>query len=127
IPALVIGPGIGSRRDERLASQIDLPPTLLDLIGLDADTPLVGRDLVQPPDLPGRAIMQYDLTNGYRVGDDVVVLEPHEPAQQFRWRAGTLVPGPVNTELARDALAHVEAAAMVVREGRHRADRRPTG
>jgi phosphoglycerol transferase MdoB-like AlkP superfamily enzyme len=121
IPALVLGPGVTPQRYDGLASQVDLLPTLFDLMGLDVDTPLMGHDLVQlPPTTPGHAFMQYDLTNGYRVGDDVVVLAPYQRPQQFRYDAGRLLPAPLDPELARDAIAHVQVPAMLYRERRYR-------
>ncbi len=121
IPGLIIAPGLAARRYDGLASQIDLLPTILDIMGLDVDTPLVGRDLVAVPDaVRGRALMQYDLANGYRVGDDVVVLRPYVEPRQFRVEGGRLRPEPLVPELARDALAHVQVPAMLYRERRHR-------
>jgi phosphoglycerol transferase MdoB-like AlkP superfamily enzyme len=121
IPGLVIAPGLSPRRYDGLASQIDLLPTILDIMGLDVDTPLVGRDLLAVPDsVRGRALMQYDLANGYRVGDDVVVLQPYAGPRQFRVDDGRLRPEPLAPELARDAIAHVQVPAMLYRERRHR-------
>ena len=121
IPALVLGPGVTPRRYDGLASQVDLLPTLLDLMGLDVDSPLMGRDLVRVPEtVPGHAFMQYDMTNGYRVGNDVVVLAPYKRPQQFRYDGGRLVPAPLDPELARDALAHVQVPAMLYQERRYR-------
>ena len=121
IPALVIGPGVRARRWDGLASQIDLPPTLLDLMGLDVDTPLMGRDMVQVPEgTPGHALMQYDLANGYRVGDDVVVLEPYAVPRQFRYENRRLRPTPLDEELVRDAIAHVQVPSILYHERRYR-------
>lgn len=128
IPALVIGPGVSPRRDDGLASQIDLAPTLLDLMGLDVDTPLMGRDLLHVPDAtPGRALMQYDLANGYRVGDDVVVLEPYAAPRQFRYENGRLRPETLDRELVRDAIAHVQVPSILYHERRYRLPDGPTG
>ena len=72
IPGLIIGPQVKPGTHEKVASQIDMPPTLLDLIGIDAETPLIGRPLVSlPEDTPGRAIMQYGSTHAFMVGDQV--------------------------------------------------------
>ncbi len=124
IPALVIGPGVTPGRYDGLASQIDLLPTLLDLMGLEVDTPLMGRDLVAVPhSVPGHAFMQYDLTNGYRVGDDMIVLAPYERPQQFRVEDGRLHPVDAAPELVRDAIAHAQVPAMLYRERRYRLPR----
>jgi phosphoglycerol transferase MdoB-like AlkP superfamily enzyme len=128
IPALLVAPGLAPRRYDGLASQIDLLPTILDVMGLDVDTPLVGRDLVAVPgSVPGHAFMQYDLTNGYRVGDDVVVLEPYARPRQFRFEGGRLRPAPLVPAMARDAIAHVQVPAMLYHERRHRLLERDAG
>jgi phosphoglycerol transferase MdoB-like AlkP superfamily enzyme len=121
VPALVIGPGVTPAHYDGLASQVDLLPTLLDLMGLDVESPLIGRDLVGvPASEPGHAFMQYDLANGYRVGDDVVVLEPYKKPQTFRFAEGRLHPAPLDAERVRDAIAHVQVPSMLYRERRYR-------
>jgi phosphoglycerol transferase MdoB-like AlkP superfamily enzyme len=121
IPAFVIAPGLAPARIETLASQVDLPPTVLGLLGLETQHPMLGRDLMRAPrGTPGRAIMQYDLTHAYRVGDHVVIHQPHLPARQFTVTAGGLRRETLDPELARDALAHVQVAADLYRERRYR-------
>lgn len=108
IPALILGGGITPRRDDRIASQIDLGPTLLSLVGIDDPTPMTGRDLTRAtPALPGRALMQYDANFAWMQGDDVVVLQPQKPPQQFRYDLATrrLQPAPLDPALAKTAHA----------------------
>lgn len=86
IPGVILAPGIAPRHDTRVVSQIDLPPTLLSLIGIEDPTPMIGRDLTDPDVLvPGRAIMQYDRNFALMEGDRVVVLQPGRPASGFRF------------------------------------------
>lgn len=88
IPALILGEGIAARRDDRIASQIDLGPTLLSLIGVGDATPMNGRDLSDGTvKLPGRALMQYDGNFAWMQEEDVVILQPKHPPQQFRYDA----------------------------------------
>jgi phosphoglycerol transferase MdoB-like AlkP superfamily enzyme len=106
IPALITGADVAARRDDRLISQIDLPTTLLSIMGLRAEHPMIGRDLT----LPGgdRAMMQYGENYGYLKGDALVVLEPHRDATQYRYQApGSYAAMPLDADLAREALAHV--------------------
>jgi hypothetical protein len=80
-----------------------------------------GRDLLAVPSgVPGRALMQYDLVHAYRVGDDVVVHQPELPPQQFRWDGAGLRPAPLDPELARDALAHVQVPLELYQSRRYR-------
>jgi hypothetical protein len=67
---------------------------------------MLGADLTRF--YPDRAIMQYGDTYGYLKGDDLLVLEPHKPAAQFRYEAADerLTPAAVDPALAKEALAH---------------------
>lgn len=79
IPGLILGADIEARRVQTLASQIDLAPTVLSLMGIASEHPLVGRDIATYPDDPGRAIMQF---NDYYAWMDnrfnVTVLRPEQ-------------------------------------------------
>lgn len=111
IPGLILGGGIIPERDKRLVSQIDMPPTLLSLMGISADYPMLGRDLTQTPmDWAGRALMQYDKNFAYRVGDYVTILQAGKPAEGFTYDRvkQVLVPSTAPTQAqAEEALAHV--------------------
>ncbi|MDH3219423.1 MAG: hypothetical protein OEO19_07820 [Gammaproteobacteria bacterium] len=77
IPALILGDGIEPRLIDSLASQIDLPPTLLGLAGIEAETPMLGTDFTRAgKDYVGRAIMQFNDYQAYLDGDSLVVLRP---------------------------------------------------
>ncbi|WP_158881888.1 LTA synthase family protein [Rhodanobacter sp. L36] len=106
IPALILGAGVPVRRDEHIVSQLDLAPTLLSLIGISSTHPMLGADLtVRDPD---RAIMQYGDDYGYLKGDQLLVLQPGQPAKQFHYEVAGEKFTPVTTDpmLHRVALAH---------------------
>ncbi|WP_298018489.1 LTA synthase family protein [uncultured Castellaniella sp.] len=106
IPALVVGAGIDPRRDERIISQIDLPATLLSLIGISDEHPMIGHDLTRPG-TGGRAMMQYEDHYGYLRGDMLAVLEPQQAPHFFRYAAPDgYTPQDPDPELGRIALAH---------------------
>jgi phosphoglycerol transferase MdoB-like AlkP superfamily enzyme len=106
IPALILGAGVPAQRDEHLVSQIDLAPTLLSLIGISSVQPMLGADLTVH--YPGRAIMQYGDNYGYLKGDQLLVLQPGQPAAQFHYDVADqqLTPVAVDPALSRRALAH---------------------
>ncbi|MGL4515542.1 MAG: LTA synthase family protein [Shewanella sp.] len=86
IPGLILGDNVAPKRDQRVVSQIDLPPTLLSLIGISDHYPMLGRDLTQvSEDWPGRAMMQYDKNFALMEGKDVVILQPEKPAEGFQY------------------------------------------
>ncbi|OZI55560.1 LTA synthase family protein [Bordetella genomosp. 5] len=119
IPALILGGDIAPRRDDRIISQIDLPPTLLSLIGVEGEHPMIGHDLASSS--PDRAIMQYDNTYGYLRGDDLLVMTPNRPPVQFRYAAPEqYTPVDLDAALARVALAHALWPDWCYREGRYR-------
>lgn len=121
IPGLIIGPGVSPGKYERVASQIDLAPTLLRLMGLETEHPMIGRDLLSlSPDEQGRAIMQYGNNHGYMRGDQVVIHRPGQPPVQFRYVDSRLEPVAADPELVRDALAHALWPSMTYRERDYR-------
>jgi phosphoglycerol transferase len=117
IPALIIAPNIeGGFNYDKLCSQIDIPPTLLDLIGIDVKTPMIGRNIFQLNDsIQGRAIMQFHSTNAFRSGDDLIVLQADKKAVQFKVgeNDGLTEIEKVDEKLAKDALAHIISASYL--------------
>lgn len=119
IPGLIIGPDIAPSKYTAIASQIDLPPTLLSLMGISGDHPMTGRDLTLPPRPDGGcAIMQYANNQAYRIGGQVIILQPQHSPVQFTYRQGELtdkknVP---EQEQAADALAHALWPSLAYRQ-----------
>ncbi|MCC9163942.1 LTA synthase family protein [Alcaligenes sp. MMA] len=107
IPALILGGGVPSRQDERIISQIDLAPTLLSLMGIESEHPMIGRDLTQQDS--DRAMMQYFENYGYLKGDILTVLMPHQSPCQYRYTAPDKYEPleQIDDVLAKEALAHV--------------------
>ena len=123
IPGLILGEGIAPRQDARIASQIDLPVTLLSLIGIADATPMTGRDLSDPNlTLPSRAFMQYDRNFAYMQDDAVVILQPDKPPSQYRLEPASrrLVPMPLSPELVPPAHAHALWGSLAYDKGWHR-------
>lgn len=107
IPGLIIGPNVKPGIYEKITSQIDMPPTLLDLIGVSAQTPLIGRPLLSlPEEIPGRAIMQYGSTHAFMVDDQLIIQRPKLKPVQVVYKNKAMTPTDVDPELAKDALAH---------------------
>src|SRR5690606_20077117 len=78
IPGLILGADIQPRTIKTVASQIDLPTTVISLMGIDAEHPMLGRDLsAEPEGLPGRAMMQYEQNYAWMEGGNAVVLRPN--------------------------------------------------
>ncbi len=126
IPGLILGADLAPRRVKTVASQIDLAPTLLSLLGVDAEHPLIGRDLTrEPADLPGRAMMQYEQHYAWMEGDQVVILRPEKTPEHARYDRTKkhLQPAAPPADAAareRRALAHALLPAWLYREQRYR-------
>lgn len=60
IPTLILGADLKPKAINSLASQIDLAPTILSLMGISAQTPLIGRDFSRDAESLGRALLQFD-------------------------------------------------------------------
>jgi len=123
IPALIIGPGVSKGAVyNKLSSQIDIPPTLLDMIGMNVTTPMPGRDLLKLPETTiGRSIMQFNGNNAFRIGNQVVILQPFKEPLQFELKNDTtFIPVKLNPELAKDALANVATASYMYKERKYK-------
>ncbi len=122
IPAVILGADVPAQRDARITSQIDLGPTLLSLMGIDSEHPMVGRDLTRlAADDPGRAILQYGESFGYLTEDQIVVLRPGLEPEHLTWREGLY--GPVETpdaDFIRTARAHALLPSWLYAERRYR-------
>jgi phosphoglycerol transferase MdoB-like AlkP superfamily enzyme len=107
IPGVILNSGKAYVSDERVVSQIDLPPTLLSLMGISNYSPMLGQDLNASEAL-GRAMMQYAENFAYMQGDEVTILQPQKAPSNFVYdlKEKTLVSTQLNQELADIALAH---------------------
>jgi len=112
IPALILGADVTPTRFLPVASQIDLLPTLLSLMGIDSEHPAVGHDLAQQimqadTAQAGRAIMQFGGSQAYMKGDQVVILQKEKPPTQFTYENQRLQPGAAeDSALREEALAY---------------------
>jgi len=109
IPGLILGGPIKPDVIKTQASQIDIPPTLLSMIGINGEHPMIGRDLTIPEnrDATGRSIMQFYKVQAYREGDDIAVLRYDLPPALFTYEDKKLVPSnKINPALIDKAIAH---------------------
>ncbi len=126
VPALILGPDITPQRIKILASQIDLPPTVLGLLGITTRHPMPGRNLLRlPADLPGRAIYHLGSTYAYQIENHVVLLRPGHANRQYQLNNGKLIPMTLNAELEKDALAHLLLPDLLHRQQRYRLSPQP--
>lgn len=123
IPGLILGGTISSKIFDPVASQIDLAPTLLSLIGVASEHPMIGHDLTRPDALlsPGRAIMQFNATQAYLEGDRVAVLQKDMPVRQYAYAHQRLIADNIDDPaLASTALAHASWSSMAYEKSLYR-------
>ena len=107
IPALILNSEHNPMRDKRIVSHIDLAPTLLSLIGISDEMPMLGFDLNKTYHKE-RAMMQFGDNFAYLVNDNVAILQPNKAAQYYRYNYAdkSLIEIPAMPELGEKALAH---------------------
>lgn len=133
IPALILGGAVQPKTVDAIASQIDLPVTVLSLMGIAAQHPMTGHDLSNvSADYRGRAMMQYNYNFGWMqqmgptvVENEVVVLREGKPAAFGRYDyaskqlQNTAAPAD-GVALAERALANSLLPALLYKEQRYR-------
>ncbi|HOY69610.1 MAG TPA: LTA synthase family protein [Methylotenera sp.] len=130
IPGLILGADIQPQRFTGVASQMDLPVTMLSLMGIEGQHPMTGRDLSRlAPNTLGRAMMQYNDNFGWMEetpsGNQVVVLRSGKPAAHgvydVKSKHLTESAPPNNAiELEKRALANVLLPDLLYNEQRYR-------
>ena len=78
IPGLILGADIQAKKITTIASQIDLGPTLLSLMGVSSTHPVIERDLVRDSTSLGRAMLQFDNYFGWLEGRSATILRPNQ-------------------------------------------------
>jgi len=104
----------------RVASQIDLAPTLLHLMGISIDHPMPGHVLTElADDFPGRALMQYGNNHAYMEGSRVVIHVPEKPPKQFEYGDKVLTEKPADAEFIEKAQAHALWPMFAYQNGKY--------
>ena len=124
IPGLILGADIEPRRIKTIASQIDLGPTLLSLMGVSSTHPMIGRDFARDSTSPGRAMLQFDNYFAWLEGDSATILRPGQAPLlgQYDGARGELKLGtvPPTAQQVDTAMAHVILPSLLYREQRYR-------
>ncbi|OZB43029.1 MAG: sulfatase [Alishewanella sp. 34-51-39] len=129
IPALILGADLKPKTISSLASQIDLAPTILSLMGISAQTPLIGRDFSRDTESPGRALLQFDqyfalLEQQSASEAAVTILKPDGSSVAARYLLNdkqlVLTDAAAEPAAQRRALAQVLLPSWLYREKRYR-------
>ena len=124
IPGLILGADIEPKRIRTVASQIDIAPTLLSLMGVSSEHPMIGRDLVRDSAAPGRALIQFQNNFAYLEDGAATILTPDHAPLLGRYDAasGQLAIGadkPGEAQVNK-ALAHVMLPSLLYRQQQYK-------
>lgn len=127
VPILLYAPALlpGGARVETLASSMDVPPTVLALLGLDYRSKFFGRDVLHEPAGTGRAPMTHNNEIALMSGGRVAVLGLKGATRLYNVdSAGAMHPtpsvDPAGRELIEDAIAYFQGADELYRRGKYR-------
>jgi phosphoglycerol transferase MdoB-like AlkP superfamily enzyme len=123
IPGLILGADVKPKVIQPIASQIDLAPTLLSLIGVSSEHPMIGRDFARDSETPGRALLQFDNYFAWLEGTTATILRPNQTPLlgQYDAASGVLTTGGTpDQQLIDKAMSHVVLPSILYREQRYK-------
>lgn len=124
VPILFYAPGIipAGRRIDTMVSSLDVPPTILSLLGLSYDSKFFGRDIFTMRPDEGRALMTHNSELALMRGNRMAVLGLRQATTLYDVDSlGALrriaTPDSSGRELIEDAIAYFNGADRVYRSG----------
>lgn len=124
VPILFLAPGLvpAGRRIDTLASSLDLPPTILGLLGMSYESRFFGHDVFRTPPEKGRALMTHNNEIALMRGGRIAVLGLQGRASLYEVGADDqfapiLRPDREGHELIEDAIAYYDGADQLYRTG----------
>lgn len=111
----IITPGVY----DRMVSQIDIAPTLIDIMKLHGDDFFFGESLFENSDRPARAFISNYQELGYYKDNVLTVLKPKQRVEAFRVepKTYTTTPIPVREDLEKEAISFYQTADLSLRLG----------
>jgi phosphoglycerol transferase MdoB-like AlkP superfamily enzyme len=119
IPLILYAPALlPPGRNEHLASQIDIPPTLLDIMGLPGDDHFFGNSLFDGNPMLERAFISNYQELGYLKDGKLIVLGPKQRVDTFAIDAeGEAKPAAPDDKLRDEAIAYYQSAFQAFKQG----------
>lgn len=123
IPLIVYAPAhFSPRQVDRLASQIDVAPTLLGMLNFSYASRFFGHDIMNTQAEEDRAFISNYQSLGYLKRNVLTVLRPKQQVAAFRIDAQrNATPTAVDPSLLREAIAYYQGAAELYKSGQYRA------
>lgn len=119
IPLILYGPGlVKPGHSDRMISQIDIPPTLFDILGLAGDDNFFGRE-VPEQNGPARVFISNYQNLGYYKNDELIILKPKLRVEAYRvnpisFESTPTIPNPL---LVEEAIAYYQTASRAYKQG----------
>jgi phosphoglycerol transferase MdoB-like AlkP superfamily enzyme len=127
IPGLILGADVQPKQIKAIASQIDLAPTLLSMIGVSSEHPMIGRDFARDSETPGRALLQFDNYFVWLEDSTATILRPNQTPLlgQYDFASGVMTPSatPADPLQVDKAMSHVILPSILYREQRYKLPR----
>ena len=120
IPMIFYAPALlAAGEDARLTSQIDIPPTLLDILNIPGDKRFFGESVYKQRAENRRAFISNYEELGYLKGGKLTVLGPKQRVETFQIDAkdGSATPTTLDTRLRDEAVAYYQTAAIAYKNG----------
>ncbi|HEY7215267.1 MAG TPA: sulfatase-like hydrolase/transferase [Thermoanaerobaculia bacterium] len=123
VPILFFAPGVmpAGRRVDTLASSLDVPPTVLAILGIDYESKFFGHDVFHASPAAGRALMTHNNEIALMRGSTMAVLGLQGATRLYGYDRGgdfkALRPDAAGRELINDAIAYYEGADTLYRGG----------
>ncbi len=125
IPAFIWNPLlVPAEKNNRFCSQIDLPPTVLGLMGWAYDSRFYGKDILRLQPESERAIIATYQKLGYLNAGKMALLEPVRRRRAFNrlLSQGDQLPLSEEEDIVNDAIATYQTASYLFTHGLNRAD-----
>lgn len=102
-----------------VVSQIDIAPTLMEVLGKNGSAQFFGRSFFEPGPAQQRAFISNYQALGYLKDNLLTVLLPKQVVESYQVDPKTLAttPAPVNTQLMTEAIAYYQTASKAFKTG----------
>lgn len=102
-----------------MMSQIDIAPTLIEILGMKGDEHFFGRDLYETKTQASRAFISNYQALGYLKNDILTVLLPKQQVESYHVDAKTLAttPAEIDPQLLTEAIAYYQTASRAFKSG----------
>jgi phosphoglycerol transferase MdoB-like AlkP superfamily enzyme len=124
VPILFYAPGVipAGRRIDTLASSLDIPPTILGVLGMGYDSKFFGHDVFHIDPAAGRALMTHNNKIALLRGARIAVLGLHQSTALYDLGPDyamrpVLTQDAEGRELIEDAIAYYNGADTIYRSG----------